>query len=1281
MELENGRTGETSSPKPDDAGIGNKMASSSEKPINKEKTVEHELKIMDVEGAVTAETTLTIELDDDDVEVVNDPSVSELPTVLIDNEHEKKSTEDPLEDEKASTKTEPSSDVESTGSYNGPDPMGLLERIDSSKEVDDDDEEESADEASSSGSRRISRRERWQIWMKRWPWLLHEESDGDYAFCLYCNVVINVNKKLKHVQQHNLSLYHQERENNYLAFKNSDDYARLGTSEHEVKHEFGTDNYVAAMKQKRANEVEKLNNFNWMRWLNWHQWLERIQPEGTIGLCKYCNVRMNVEFVYLRKRHETSKGHCEAQRTHQEKSARKRKRSASQEDNSVDAASEPKAQNEDSNVMTVVGAGLETTDPSDWCELLPDTNPQQCRCTLCDCRMAITSFMRHLKTKVHCSNLFAHKGTQSSKLNRGIWAQYAEQHPWLVADPTDPTLAYCHICSRRFIYGHSEIKRKTHENSEKHLAAVAASVAAATEEARNNDEEEQSEQEQSEAQSEGSDDDYVDEDDKLSTTPRSSAEPTEVTAESRKTKRVVRHFWWLRYSRDRKIQQCKFCRVRFSSEWAKVRHEQSARHQRLIHQYKVRQTARRKEARKKHTEDAGGEAAEDEEENDEEQSNADSAAVAEGNNSEVSNQPKVTNKAAHKPVPATMQGKVMVWKDRFPWLSWKRSEPRHNYGWCKLCEVSVFLPSFKYASKHQRSTRHVRLRFERKKAARMPPTDVASVSTPTTPALATGEAKNKAAMAELQAKYDWLEPDATDENHCHCKICDTRLPIKLFYLRQHDGSRKHLEQLERLRNNSGVTSLGVNVAEPAASVMDMDQESDEALSFKSEYSTGEQPPSKRMRRSLEVRRILRVLRDSVGKRNDERSQLDMAKDMICSSFDIVSRLRTLERENESPVIASRNHVEANSFAAQPRDTIDLFFESITQTMKTLPGDLAAEGKAKIMQIVCDLELRGMQRNASVPTIVEPEVETRSELQLNETTASSTAENSSTRRTSDRMTFEEVLDVPPASPESVSSSITIDDLMEDSPAQSKQSLSNDNHIAGNPSELTVTPKQRPTIRTNPSPPASTVTVSAAPSVNGRVKEVPLNIRRYLPSSVQVGTSKQDASDALRIVPINKLTTPNANPSNVRNSMNSAGHSSPLMQRSGQQSNHGTPNSIVMHTPPNSNSSVHSDLSNGTSSGSGGSTPLYRKIRVNNGTSTKLITFQNSGQQKQQSQQHYHQLQPHQISQQQKLSMRYSSGGGSTALTPAHVQAQAQLRALSANRAVVRHLPANNRTTQP
>lgn len=294
-----------------------------------------------------------------------------------------------------------------------------------------------------------------------------------------------------------------------------------------------------------------------------------------------------------------------------------------------------------------------------------------------------------------------------------------------------------------------------------------------------------------------------------------------------KAKHVVRQFSWLRCSKDRKIQICKFCRVRFHSESNKLRHEQSARHKKLTAQFKARQAVRRKEAQRQRKL---------EEENDDgDQSNAESVSVAvtvDEDNSHSVSAPKTLPKPIFKAVPATMQGKVMVWKDRFPWLSYKRSEARHNYGWCKLCEVSVFLPSFKYASKHQRSSRHVRLRFERKRVSRMQPTAPAAMPSPVSSVLATGETKQKAAMAELQAKYDWLEPDVNDENYCHCKLCETRLPIKIFFLRQHDGSRKHLEQLERLRNTSEITTITPTEPDGAASIMDVDQESDEELSVK-----------------------------------------------------------------------------------------------------------------------------------------------------------------------------------------------------------------------------------------------------------------------------------------------------------------------------------------------------------------------------------------------------------------------------------------------------------------
>lgn len=176
-----------------------------------------------------------------------------------------------------------------------------------------------------------------------------------------------------------------------------------------VKHEFGTNEYVAAMKQQRISEVEKLNNFNWERWLKSHSWLERTQPTGTIGLCKVCNIRMNVEFVYLRRRHETSKGHCEAERQ-PEKQSRKRKRSISPEDKLEESASKKSV--DDSHITTGGDDASDTANPSLWFERLPDTTPPQCRCTLCDCRMAISSFLRHSRSNVHCQNLNAHQQKQ-----------------------------------------------------------------------------------------------------------------------------------------------------------------------------------------------------------------------------------------------------------------------------------------------------------------------------------------------------------------------------------------------------------------------------------------------------------------------------------------------------------------------------------------------------------------------------------------------------------------------------------------------------------------------------------------------------------------------------------------------------------------------------------------------------------------------------------------------------------------------------------------------------
>ncbi|KAH8247254.1 hypothetical protein KR038_000973 [Drosophila bunnanda] len=70
----------------------------------------------------------------------------------------------------------------------------------------------------------------------------------------------------------------------------------------------------------------------------------------------------------------------------------------------------------------------------------------------------------------------------------------------------------------------------------------------------------------------------------------------------------------------------------------------------------------------------------------------------------------------------------------------------------------------------------------------------------TAAALASGEARQKAAMAE--ATYNWLEPDANDKKH--------------------DASRKHAEGLERQRsNNAKEAAPSVSINNEATVVIEL----------------------------------------------------------------------------------------------------------------------------------------------------------------------------------------------------------------------------------------------------------------------------------------------------------------------------------------------------------------------------------------------------------------------------------------------------------------------------
>ncbi|XP_017021409.1 protein suppressor of variegation 3-7-like [Drosophila kikkawai] len=213
-------------------------------------------------------------------------------------------------------------------------------------------------------------------------------------------------------------------------------------------------------------------------------------------------------------------------------------------------------------------------------------------------------------------------------------------------------------------------------------------------------------------------------------------------------------------------------------------------------------------------------------------------------------------------------------------------------------------------------------------------------------------------IAKLKAKFNWLMLDANDESRCHCLICETRLRFTVFHLRQHSVSRKHTRGLKRQKRNNDKNTAplfsinseapaDVEVPEPG---LEMDMDSDTDKSMRSDGSMAE-PPAKRSRKH-----ILRANQKTKNKRHEERSQLDM--DKICSSLDIFNRLVTKEGKGN---MGQDNNTGQPS---EPRHPMDLFFDSIVPTMKSLPADLAAEGKANIMQVVCNLEIKAMRRDSA-----------------------------------------------------------------------------------------------------------------------------------------------------------------------------------------------------------------------------------------------------------------------------------------------------------------------------
>ena len=128
----------------------------------------------------------------------------------------------------------------------------------------------------------------------------------------------------------------------------------------------------------------------------------------------------------------------------------------------------------------------------------------------------------------------------------------------------------------------------------------------------------------------------------------------------------------------------------------------------------------------------------------------------------------------------------------------------------------------------------------------------------------------------------------------------------------------------------------------------------------------DQPPVKRIKRSQSLKRV-----------NDNNSSL--VASLLTTPLTLGSCLGPLIQQQIQQQVNNTHQLLVNTSTsmtptqktvpqqAESENTIDLFFRSVSETMKKLPVDIAAEGKVRVMQIICDLELQALKREQSVRT--------------------------------------------------------------------------------------------------------------------------------------------------------------------------------------------------------------------------------------------------------------------------------------------------------------------------
>uniref|UniRef100_A0A1B0AGQ4 BESS domain-containing protein n=1 Tax=Glossina pallidipes TaxID=7398 RepID=A0A1B0AGQ4_GLOPL len=208
--------------------------------------------------------------------------------------------------------------------------------------------------------------------------------------------------------------------------------------------------------------------------------------------------------------------------------------------------------------------------------------------------------------------------------------------------------------------------------------------------------------------------------------------------------------------------------------------------------------------------------------------------------------------------------------------------------------------------------------------------------------------------ARWETEFPWLKADRIYESIGICMVCRTDLVCKKSHLERHEKSFKHT----RLQELENAATVNVQVTKhPESRYL-------EDYCYENANNTIGAVPAP----GSELRQVEKSEKRA-GRSNFTKNELVAVRRSLLLKSNRLKLLKRIDKERNELDKCLRNQRTPdvshmlNTIVPQ-KDSFDLFFESMSCTVKALPPKLAAEVKSRVSQLVAEFELRAILERES-----------------------------------------------------------------------------------------------------------------------------------------------------------------------------------------------------------------------------------------------------------------------------------------------------------------------------